>query len=164
MPHSKNCSGVYAGSDNCPLFESARTERYSAMWMVGYIGSCCRSPTTGDANTPYNASCANSNAEGGNPALGVVGPGHTWLTEPLLFDLSVDVAQAHPLAKSDQNYATALAAVTAVFRTMNESLHDGKLASVANFKADIHTALCCNRTHAVCRCTELPSPAVVRFP
>lgn len=139
----------------CHLFCFSPT--YLILFFIPFsFGQCCRSPTTGDANSPYNASCANANAEGGNPALGVVGPGHTWLKEPLLFDLSNDVAQAHPLAKSDRNYPTALAAVNAVFRSMNESLHDGKHVSVATFKADIHTALCCNRTHVVCRCTELP--------
>ena len=114
------------------------------MYMVGYMGSCCRSPTTGDANTPYNASCANHGAT--DPALGVISPlGNTWLEVPLLFDLSVDVAQAEPLATGSTAHATALSAIELAVGWMNASLHDGKLLSKPVYRSDLSTAECCNR-------------------
>lgn len=87
------------------LFEAVRTHRFSAMYMVGYMGSCCRSPTTGDANTPYNSSCSNSGAP--NPQLGVQ-EAKRWLDSPLLFDMSVDVAQAEPLTEGTALHTQAL--------------------------------------------------------
>lgn len=125
------------------------------MFMVGYMGSCCRSPTTGDANTPYNSSCANSGAT--DPALGVLN--HTsWLETPLLFDLRVDVAQAEPLQPGSSSHAAALAAVTNATAWMTASLREeGKLLSKPVYRSDLSKAECCNRDNVVCRCKELPS-------
>ena len=196
LPNAKPCGPTSTGS-SCPLFEAVRTGRWSAMFMVGFHGSCCRcvltrvaapracvslfflssflslsfhshpeptahapttylsSPATGDANTPYNASCSNSEAKGGNPALGVVGQQHAWLKVPLLFDFSVDVAQAHPLTVGSALHTEALRDVEAVLTKMNTSLWlPNKLMSTANFKSDFSTAVCCNRTNVVCRCHE----------
>ena len=151
VPGGKPCKG---GKATCPLFEAVRTERFSAMFMVGYMGSCCRSPTSGDANTPYNSSCANSGAT--DPALGVVRP-KTWLETPLLFDLSVDVAQAEPLAPASPLHAEALRAIEAAVAEMRASLVAEKLISKPNYRSDLSKAECCNRDNVVCRCEELPS-------
>eukprot|EP01052_Picozoa_sp_SAG31_P020659 SAG31_NODE_1564_length_7868_cov_5.665766_8_plen_144_part_00 len=136
------------------LFEEVRTPRYSAMYLVGYMGSCCRSPTTGDANTPYNKSCANAGAA--DPMLGVLLP-HRWLDSPLLFDLSVDVAQAEPLSPGSTLHAQALQETEAATAWMNASLRDGKLLSKRDGRSILSEAECCNRTNVVCRCEELPS-------
>ena len=136
------------------LFEEVRTTRFAAMYMVGYMGSCCRSPTTGDANTPFNKSCANSGAT--NPTLGVLTP-HRWLDRPLLFDLSADVAQAEPLAPGSALHTQALQAVEAATAWMNASLRDRKLLSIRDGRSVLAEAECCNRSNVVCRCEELPS-------
>jgi hypothetical protein len=132
------------------LFEAVRTARYSAMYKVGYGAQCCRSSTTGDANTPYNATCSDPE--------GALGYAERWLPidAPLLFDMSVDVGQEMPLAAGSAAHATALKAIQAALRQHNASLHNGKLQSVPNYKADLSQKACCNSSNVVCRCTELP--------
>eukprot|EP01050_Picozoa_sp_SAG11_P017068 SAG11_NODE_2409_length_3396_cov_1.523506_4_plen_330_part_00 len=147
--------GRACGDEPCSLFQAVRTPRWSAMFMVGYMGSCCRSPTTGDANTPYNRSCANQNAS--DPRLGVV-TSRAWLRTPLLFDMLVDVAQAEPLQPGSPLHSQALLEIEAAVQWMNASLNDGQLRSQVKRGADLATAACCNRSNVVCRCDELPSP------
>eukprot|EP01047_Picozoa_sp_COSAG01_P035205 COSAG01_NODE_2685_length_7253_cov_6.363153_6_plen_171_part_00 len=89
VPGGKKCAGIYAGSSQCPLFQAVRTARYSAMFYTGYMASCCRDPATGDANTPFNRSCARGSPD---PTLAPT-QSSGWLRSPLLFDLSVDVVR-----------------------------------------------------------------------
>ena len=132
------------------LFESVRTTRYSAMYKVGYGAQCCRSSTTGDANTPYNSTCSSP--------FGALGYAAKWLPidAPLLFDMSVDVGQETPLVAGSAAHGAALKAIQAALQQHNASLHDGKLQSVPSYKADLKQKACCNSSNVVCRCTELP--------
>lgn len=60
---------------------------------------------------------------------------------PLLFDLSVDVGQETPLVPGSALHTKALAAIQSAVQAMSASLHDGKLQSVPNYKADLSQKL-----------------------
>ena len=130
------------------LFEAVRTARFSAVYKVGYSPQCCRSHETGNANTPYNQTCA----RGMGNDLGFV---PRWLETPLLFDLASDVGQEAPLVPGSALHKEALAAIAAVLARQNTSLHDGKLQSVPSYAHDLAQKVCCNESNVVCRCEEL---------
>lgn len=112
--------------------------------QVGYMAQCCRG-ANGDANTPYNATCAIGGALGYLP---------TWLDAPLLFDLTVDVAQSTPLKLGTAAHTAAWRAVNASVAAMHTSLMNDKHST-----ADYHSRgakICCNPDNVVCRCTEKP--------
>ena len=132
----------------CISFCVHQPESILAMSQVGYMPQCCRSPVSGNANTPFNHTC-----QRGGGALGFE---TRWLPVPLLFDMSVDVGQENPLTPGTSRHTQALAAVTAALRAHNASLHDGKLQSVPDYKHDLTQKVCCNPNNVVCRCKELP--------
>lgn len=70
------------------LFEKIRLPGLSLMYKVGYGPQCCRG-SNGDANTPYNSTCSGKD--------GALSPHATWLNVPLIFNMSVDVAESTPL-------------------------------------------------------------------
>jgi hypothetical protein len=109
---------------------------------------CCRG-ASGDANTPYNQSCT-----GGPTAAFGFAP--VWLQQPLIFDMAVDVAQAHPLANTSAAYGRALAEVQAVLRAAGASLAADQ-RHTADYAHDLRQKACCNTSNVVCRCDILPS-------
>eukprot|EP00040_Diaphanoeca_grandis_P026651 m.149638 g.149638 ORF g.149638 m.149638 type:complete len:596 (-) comp30673_c0_seq1:57-1844(-) len=125
------------------LFEAVRLADFKAMYKVGYMPQCCRG-ANGDANTPYNATCAKGGALGFTP---------TWLKTPLLFDLTVDVAESTPIPTSSPKHAMVLQQVQAVLATMQESLATDMIDH-ADYRSDLSTKICCNKTNVVCRCHE----------
>ena len=128
------------------LFQAVRLPGVKAMYQVGYMPQCCRG-ANGDANTPYNKTCTSP--------TGAYGFQKTWLSTPLLFNFTVDVAESTPIAPGTSQYATALAAVEAVADDMKVSLQND-MRSHPDYAANLKDKICCNPNNIVCRCHELP--------
>lgn len=111
---------------------------------MGYKPQCCRG-ANGDANTPYNQTCAQGGALGFHP---------TWLDVPLLFNLTIDVAQSTPLVFGTTEHTDAWEAVSGAMTAMLTSLQTDNTKSTPIYKGG--PKICCNETNVVCRCTELP--------
>jgi len=72
--------------------------------------------------------------------------------QPLIFDLSVDPAEAHPLAVGSKRYKTAEAAVQRAVGDYNKSFaRDHK--SAVHWNSDPKIAPCCNKKNLACRCS-----------
>lgn len=123
------------------LFEKVRLPRLSAMFKVGYGSQCCRGPN-GDANTPYNSTCGKG---------GALAPDSTWLDVPLLFNLSVDVAESTPLVFGTPEHTAAWRMVTETQTAMLASLAADRTTTAHDSKGE---KLCCNTKNVVCRCSE----------
>jgi hypothetical protein len=129
--------------DPTGLFEKIRMPGLSAMYKVGYNAQCCRG-ASGDANTPYNDTCSDKEH-------GALAPNPTWLDVPLLFNLTVDVAESTPLRFGTAEHLSAWKMVNASMNAMLVSLESDKISVVTDHKGD---RLCCNSTNVVCRCEE----------
>eukprot|EP00051_Salpingoeca_urceolata_P017294 m.234400 g.234400 ORF g.234400 m.234400 type:complete len:263 (+) comp18915_c0_seq15:1255-2043(+) len=127
------------------LFEAVRLTDIKAMFRVGYGPQCCRG-SNGDANTPFNVSCQPHQR---------LGPVPLWLETPLLFNMTVDIAEAFPLTQGSPEHTQALARVRHVLSDMQHSL-DTDMRHKANMTHDLLHKLCCNASNVVCRCNELP--------
>jgi hypothetical protein len=139
----KNWNKQKPGNNLLPtgLFEKIRLPGLSAMYKIGYGPQCCRG-ANGDANTPFNKTCN---------AGGALAPHTYWQDVPLLFDMTVDVAESTPMVFGTPKH-------TAAWKLVNET----QTAMLASLKADKTTKatdhkgakLCCNPNNVVCRCKE----------
>ena len=135
-----------AGPENpTGLFQAVRLPGVKAMYQVGYMPQCCRG-ADGDANTPYNKTCTSSE--------GAYGFKKQWLSTPLLFDFTVDVAESTPIAAGTPAHAAALAAVEKAMADMKTSIAND-MKSHPDYSANLKDKICCNPNNIVCRCHEL---------
>lgn len=125
------------------LFEKIRLPGLSAMFKVGYGAQCCRG-VNGDANTPYNSTCSSHG--------GALAPSPAWLAVPLLFNLTVDVAESTPLEPGSDAHTAAWARVNESQAAMLASLRADKISTVLDRR--VGEKLCCNPANVVCRCEE----------
>ena len=82
---------------------------------------------------------------------GALAPHSTWLNVPLLFDLTVDVAESTALAFGTAKHRAAWEKVNATQYAMLASLKGDKISKAADHKGP---KLCCNANNVVCRCEE----------
>ena len=125
------------------LFEKIRLPGLSAMFKIGYGAQCCRG-ANGDANTPYNSTCSSHG--------GALAPSPTWLAVPLLFNLTIDVAESNPLEPGSDAHTAAWARVNESQAVMLASLRADRISTVLD--RQVGKKLCCNPANVVCRCEE----------
>jgi arylsulfatase G len=71
---------------------------------------------------------------------------------PLLFDLSVDIAEEYPIETNDPRYKEALKAVRQSLAAFKADLAKDHISTV-NYAQDPKVQPCCNPKNPVCRCT-----------
>jgi len=72
-------------------------------------------------------------------------------TTPLIFDLSKDVAEEHPLKPSDPHYSKALSSVTSVLKAFEQDLKNDNVSKV-DYTTSRDAQPCCNPKNSFCRC------------